>query len=410
MKYANWIHSAIEVCAIALAISPAAHAVDSFNPTNKQLHLDAVTMNGVTYRDVVATLHSYTLMGVTGVAGMANTFDPASNTLVLGAVTYQGSTFNGVTAKINSYTLGGGGSDPTLNINAANAKAVAANALSQSTNGLIVLAGGAPLIDNTAFLLPTLNFLNSSIINANTLKAKVQTCGAGGSVRVSGSVASTAGLGAGDTVNSDYQYCMIFNAGSSPVFVSGTAAQTVTSGSAYAMPFQIVLASSFNNLNTGLLKTFGVFTETDLLNGDEKLEWNATSTTSQSLTASGTSMSNKSTVGAVVRTHVWQNYQQTTAINGANTSLSFTGLVQSDNTNLSPTGGTYSLTTPTAIVKTTTTGVLSAGVIKAVGTSNSAVLVTLGANGAVTLQVDANGDGTFETTIATTLTELNTFL
>jgi hypothetical protein len=181
-------------------------------------------------------------------------------------------------------------------------------------------------------------------------------------------------------------------------------------GATDTMPFQIVLSSKFTNLDAGLMKTFGSYYETNLINGDQRLDWTGASTTAHTMVASGTKLTNKSTIGATVRTHVWNEYQQTTAIIGTNTGFSFAGLVQSDNPNLGGTGGNYSVSTPTPLIKVTATGALTAGVLKAVGTSNSAVLVTVAPDGAVTVQLDANGDGTYETSLPSTITELNTLL
>lgn len=83
----------------------AAGAVDSFDSASNLLTLDAVVMNGATYRNVAATVNSYALLSVGGGAAGQDSFDPVSNTLVLGTVAYQGTTYTNVTVKINSYTL-----------------------------------------------------------------------------------------------------------------------------------------------------------------------------------------------------------------------------------------------------------------------------------------------------------------
>lgn len=91
--------------AIAVFVSTAALAIDSFDPATNLLTLDAVNMSGSTYRNVAATVNSYTLIGVAGGTAGADTFDPATNMLLLGSVAFQGTVYTNVTVKINSYTL-----------------------------------------------------------------------------------------------------------------------------------------------------------------------------------------------------------------------------------------------------------------------------------------------------------------
>lgn len=279
----------------------------------------------------------------------------------------------------------------SVTITATNAKAVAANALSATTNGV-------NLIGTMGFGL-----INSSTIDSTFLN-KQQTCRSGGSAFVTGSIASGAGLLTGDSLNPTYTNCGVPLLGSTLV-LNGSSTQTLTSGSAITLPFQIVFTGNVTNLSIGMTgKTFS-------LNGDQKLDWSVGSNiANQTMITSGTSLTNKSNVAGVLRTHVWQNYKQTLAANGVTNNFSFSGTVQSDNTNLGPAGGSYTLSTSTPVAQSASTYVLSAGALMITGASNSQIAATLGANNVVSLKVDANGDGTFETTIETTLTELNTFL
>jgi hypothetical protein len=48
--------------------------------------------------------------------------------------------------------------------------------------------------------------------------------------------------------------------------------------------------------------------------------------------------------------------------------------------------------------------------VKVVGAANSQLVATIDGNGAVALQVDANGDGTFEANSSSTIAELKTLL
>lgn len=91
--------------AFGLVAASSVFAVNAFDPGSNLLTLEAVRMNGSTYRNVAATVNSYTLVGVAGGIAGADTFDPATNTLLLGSVAFQGTVYTNVTVKINSYTL-----------------------------------------------------------------------------------------------------------------------------------------------------------------------------------------------------------------------------------------------------------------------------------------------------------------
>lgn len=80
--------------------------MDAFNPITNLLAIDLITASGLgVYKDVRATVHSYTLLAVDGGVPQADFFDPATNLLTLGAVTFEGSTYNNVRVKINAYAL-----------------------------------------------------------------------------------------------------------------------------------------------------------------------------------------------------------------------------------------------------------------------------------------------------------------
>lgn len=54
--------------------------------------------------------------------------------------------------------------------------------------------------------------------------------------------------------------------------------------------------------------------------------------------------------------------------------------------------------------------VFTAGVIKVVGAGGSQLVMTVGSNNTVTIQIDANGDGTFDKTVSSTMSELEALL
>ena len=86
-------------------VALAAHAADTFDPATTLLSLDTISLGSTTYRQVRATVSSYTLLGVNGGSATPNSFDTTSNLLTLGAIGYQGSTYNNARVHINNYVV-----------------------------------------------------------------------------------------------------------------------------------------------------------------------------------------------------------------------------------------------------------------------------------------------------------------
>ncbi|MGB2881340.1 MAG: hypothetical protein WBC08_06150 [Rhodoferax sp.] len=86
-------------------VALAAHAADTFDPATTLLSLDTISLGSTTYRQVRATVSSYTLLGVDGGSATPNSFDTTSNLLTLGAIGYQGSTYNNARVHINNYVV-----------------------------------------------------------------------------------------------------------------------------------------------------------------------------------------------------------------------------------------------------------------------------------------------------------------
>lgn len=82
------------------------YAADTFEVSTNKLTLGAVELSGNNYSNVVATVNSYTVLGVDG--GTTNgigSFNPTNNLLTLSSVTVQGSTYVNARVIINNYTL-----------------------------------------------------------------------------------------------------------------------------------------------------------------------------------------------------------------------------------------------------------------------------------------------------------------
>jgi len=122
-----------------------AQALDSFDPANQLLVLDAVTLGGTTYNQVRATISAYTLLGVDGGSPVADTFDAGTGLLTLGAVSFQGVTYNNVRVRINNYSLLSVGS------NTPGTGAVYANLNGASLGAGASLNGAIPFPANNAW-------------------------------------------------------------------------------------------------------------------------------------------------------------------------------------------------------------------------------------------------------------------
>ena len=91
---------------IACCAATAVYAADTFDVTTNKLTLGAVELSGINYGNVVATVNSYTVLGVDGgVTNGVGSFNPTNNLLTLSSVTVQGSTYVNARVIINNYTL-----------------------------------------------------------------------------------------------------------------------------------------------------------------------------------------------------------------------------------------------------------------------------------------------------------------
>lgn len=313
-------------------------------------------------------------------------------------------------------SCGGGTSQPqgfidgaahTLVITAGNAKAIAAHALLQTTNPVNMLGGAGPLVAATNFLQPASpGPTQGGVVNANALVAPLP-CSTGGAVVISGAIANTAGLGTGDLVQSIYQNCGVLANASLPIYLDGSAVQRVASGGAQAIPFDITLTGTLNNLRIGFPASDGVAARTNTLMGNETLQWTAKSAYAQTWSLSGTTLTNKTTSGTLVRMDNWGAYQQTVTMDADVTRYSLIAMVTTDNTTLGASGGNYFLYTSTPVVRNNVTHALTAGALTVEGSANATLYLSVGASGLVSIFVDANGDGSYETIISSTTQELS---
>ncbi len=92
--------------AVACFAFATAFAADTFDVSTNRLTLGAVELNGTNYGNVVATVNSYTVLGVDGgVTNGVGSFNPTNSLLTLSSVTVQGSTYVNARVIINNYIL-----------------------------------------------------------------------------------------------------------------------------------------------------------------------------------------------------------------------------------------------------------------------------------------------------------------
>lgn len=317
---------------------------------------------------------------------------------------------------------GGGGTPapaantaPTIAITETNAKPVGANALdaAQSTSATRN-AAGLPIgvqvnaTDVGAPLLPALaeaarlaaQALPGAALPVGVAVNQSFACPLGGSFTLSGNAASATSISVGDTFTFSANACASSAGGSTVVLNGSMTMNFATATSSLTPPFHIVVNNTVSNLSVTSGGTSVV------ANGDVRLDWNAPSSTSQTLTASGTSMSSRETINGATHTTTLRNYSQTLTTSGSTYTGTVAGTVETDSSKLGSSPVSYTISTPTPVVWSATTHTASAGVIKVVGANNSAMLLTIHADGTVSIQLDANGDGTYEKTISSTVAEL----
>lgn len=312
-----------------------------------------------------------------------------------------------------------GGFQATLAISTSNAKPVAADALDSATN--IDAARGASnfvisaQVEPAALSSPALRLAQAaSALGARRgagtgllLAAAVNetvACSGGGTVTVSGNVAASDGFTAGDSATLSAAGCRETIDGVLTT-MSGSLALTITGGSfsaTAAFPRHVAMTIQASNFSV----TAG--SDASTASGDVSMDLTETGPDAAAVVLTGTSLSSQVTTSAGTRSFTMRSYRQALAIAGGSTSYTVTGDFETSNSRLGTGTVAYHVSTPAALVASSA-GDLSAGSLRVDGKASALLLTVTGSN-ALRLEVDADGNGSFESSSTATLAELQALM
>lgn len=322
---------------------------------------------------------------------------------------------------------GGGGSAATpatpLAISTANSKAVSADALDNSTdtttaNTGTALVTGVQVDAGSTTGARKLVSVGRALLAMAPARPALATgvamdhtglCQISGTLRIVGNVADPTG----NTLNAGDQITLIANSCSTvvdgrTVTMNGSFAITINTGSfnpnAVSYPTRLVMTFVTNN--------FVVVEGADRMtsNGDLRIDIHMLSATSEDIVLSGSSLSDTHSTSTGSRSSTLKNYTETLQVRGTTITGSVTATVDSTNSRLGSGPVSYSISTVTPLTYSEA-GDVSAGVLKVTGANNSALLLTVTATNTFKVEVDANGDGTYESsTPGVTKAELEALL
>ena len=294
-------------------------------------------------------------------------------------------------------------------ITTSNAQAVAAEALAASTNtdaatagsafvtGVQVNGGSGPnpmLLAKAAQSLVT----KPSAGPLATGVATTQACTVSGTITTDVTTSGSNALVAGDSFQFTANNCTERIDSTTTMVMNGSMSISIVSGSydpaATTYPKSITMRIVSNNFS---IKSG---TESETFNGDLTMSLTEDSATSATVTLSSSSLT--STIGT--HTVTLTDYSVQASESSSGSTLSVKGTVQTNNTRLASTAVTYTITTITPLA-VSSTGAMTAGAIKVAG-SNSALLLTVTSSDTFSLQVDTNGDGTYDSTSTVTRSQL----
>lgn len=267
--------------------------------------------------------------------------------------------------------------------------------ISQSALGVATTNANALYVGAFAHadLLPTyLADANAHPVAAGVVQSASYACSVSGSYTVSVNDADNSGtITAGDSFSETDNNC---NEGSGTT--NGTLGFRVNalSGSYGAAQSTVSITMSFSNLNL----VSGAYTAA--MNGSITVAGTKTGTNAFTQSVSAGSFSVSATYGSLTRSVTLSNYSASETRTPDNTYTYLSSISASGTLTSSGFNGTQAVTfsTPSALIRRGTDSYAYTGIWKITGANNSALRLTALSNTLVQLELDANGDGTFENT------------
>ena len=308
----------------------------------------------------------------------------------------------------------GGSTAAAVVITSSNSQALAAEALAAASNtdagsGASFVTGvqvsGGATGSSAALLGLAARKLVSMVPPASALATGVttsqtQACTSGGSLTMTSNTSGGSTIAAGDSMQISANGCTESFGGASEV-MNGTITITFLAGydpasAAYPKTLSIrIIAQNFTISSGG---------NTEAFNGDVTMTLTEASATS--FTMSMTSNSLSTTLGTHSVTLI--NYSVNAEETSSGTVITMSATVETSNSRLGSGPVSYQVTTVTPIT-VSSSGVVTSGSIKVTG-SGSSLLLTVTSADTFTLQVDSNGDGTYESTSTVTHSQLQAVL
>ncbi len=300
-----------------------------------------------------------------------------------------------------------------VNITVGNSSEVAAEGLSSTlngTSGALNTAGmalGAQVdtrADLAAIALRAVRIASAQPrLAVGVALSATEPCLVSGSVTITGNLARDGTLATNDTLAVTFNDCRdpgTVTSGATTILVAGGRLSLAPA----SYPQRVVLSSVSTNLSTHTLADGRIVTT----NGDMVIDVTETSAFTGTVNLLGSVLS-RTFSGSVVpsRTVQLKNYRINQVVGDTSTETSITAVVESNNADVDAAGVSYQVTTPTRLVTDAVN--IRSGVMKITG-NNSALLLSVVSPNNFNLQVDANGDGTYESSRFITQSALNLLL
>lgn len=326
---------------------------------------------------------------------------------------------------------GGGGSDggsaapavpqvSQLVITSGNAQAVAAQSL-QTAVDVDAAATGAALVTgvqvdaSTAAARPlqlssAARKLVTMVPESGALATGVEVtntvnCSGGGSLTVTENASGGTGAVAGDSVTMTANNCVETVDGSS-MRMNGSMTVSIVSGSydsaSTSYPKSVsmkIVATNFSISQGGI---------TSLSHGDLTLGLIENSASAASVTLSASSLSNTVTTSAGSYTTTLKSYSHKLDASPSGLIVQLQATVETNSSRLGTGTVSYQVSTPAALVMDST-GAYTSGSLKVTGAA-SALLLTVTSTDTFQLQLDTNGDGTYDSASTVSRTQLQAAL